>query len=71
MLVPPGFTGEASLALGAEEGRSAARKAGPREDSLPSLPSILSELKGRNPSFPDVSYGVLIHKVIVGSPAHQ
>ncbi|XP_039189876.1 LOW QUALITY PROTEIN: serine protease HTRA2, mitochondrial [Crotalus tigris] len=34
-------------------------------------PSILSELKGRNPSFPDVSYGVLIHKVIVGSPAHQ
>uniref|UniRef100_A0A8C5SQV6 HtrA serine peptidase 2 n=1 Tax=Laticauda laticaudata TaxID=8630 RepID=A0A8C5SQV6_LATLA len=34
-------------------------------------PSILSELKMRNPSFPDVSYGVLIHKVIVGSPAHQ
>ncbi|XP_070612811.1 serine protease HTRA2, mitochondrial [Erythrolamprus reginae] len=34
-------------------------------------PSILSELKGRNPSFPDVSYGVLIHRVIVGSPAHQ
>uniref|UniRef100_A0A8C6Y2J7 Serine protease HTRA2, mitochondrial n=1 Tax=Naja naja TaxID=35670 RepID=A0A8C6Y2J7_NAJNA len=34
-------------------------------------PSILSELKLRNPSFPDISYGVLIHKVIVGSPAHQ
>ncbi|XP_026572989.1 serine protease HTRA2, mitochondrial [Pseudonaja textilis] len=34
-------------------------------------PSILSELKMRSPSFPDVSYGVLIHKVIVGSPAHQ
>ncbi|XP_062992113.1 serine protease HTRA2, mitochondrial [Elgaria multicarinata webbii] len=34
-------------------------------------PSILSELKMRDPSFPDVSYGVLIHKVIIGSPAHQ
>ncbi|KAM6441104.1 serine protease HTRA2, mitochondrial isoform 2-T2 [Liasis olivaceus] len=34
-------------------------------------PSILSELKGRNPTFPDVPHGVLIHKVIVGSPAHQ
>lgn len=34
-------------------------------------PSILSELKVRDPGFPDVSYGVLIHKVIIGSPAHQ
>ncbi|XP_071609117.1 serine protease HTRA2, mitochondrial isoform X1 [Heliangelus exortis] len=34
-------------------------------------PSILAELKLRDPSFPDVSYGVLIHKVIIGSPAHQ
>ncbi|XP_053109004.1 serine protease HTRA2, mitochondrial [Hemicordylus capensis] len=34
-------------------------------------PSILSELKGRDPAFPDVSHGVLIHKVIIGSPAHQ
>ncbi|KAH0615671.1 hypothetical protein JD844_025970 [Phrynosoma platyrhinos] len=34
-------------------------------------PSILSELKMRDLSFPDVSYGVLIHKVIIGSPAHQ
>ncbi|XP_053258300.1 serine protease HTRA2, mitochondrial [Podarcis raffonei] len=34
-------------------------------------PSILSELKIRDPAFPDVSYGVLIHKVIIGSPAHQ
>ncbi|XP_053553206.1 serine protease HTRA2, mitochondrial [Bombina bombina] len=32
---------------------------------------ILAELKFRDPSFPDVSYGVLIHKVIIGSPAHQ
>ena len=36
-----------------------------------SLCSILAELKLRDPSFPDVSYGVLIHKVIIGSPAHQ
>nr|XP_033811199.1 serine protease HTRA2, mitochondrial [Geotrypetes seraphini] len=34
-------------------------------------PSILVELKLRDPSFPDVSHGVLIHKVIIGSPAHQ
>uniref|UniRef100_A0A8C6ZWV5 HtrA serine peptidase 2 n=1 Tax=Nothoprocta perdicaria TaxID=30464 RepID=A0A8C6ZWV5_NOTPE len=34
-------------------------------------PSILAELKLRDPGFPDVSHGVLIHKVIVGSPAHQ
>ncbi|KAJ7422881.1 Serine protease HTRA2, mitochondrial [Pitangus sulphuratus] len=34
-------------------------------------PSILAELKLRDPGFPDVSYGVLIHKVIIGSPAHQ
>ncbi|XP_010566758.1 PREDICTED: serine protease HTRA2, mitochondrial isoform X2 [Haliaeetus leucocephalus] len=34
-------------------------------------PSILAELKLRDPSFPDVSHGVLIHKVIIGSPAHQ
>lgn len=39
---------------------------------LPLAPrSILSELKLRDPDFPDVPYGVLIHKVIVGSPAHQ
>lgn len=34
-------------------------------------PSILEELKLRNPNFPDVAYGVLIHRVIVGSPAYQ
>ncbi|XP_072858365.2 serine protease HTRA2, mitochondrial isoform X3 [Pogona vitticeps] len=34
-------------------------------------PSILSELKIRDPAFPDVTHGVLIHKVIIGSPAHQ
>ncbi|XP_043919910.1 serine protease HTRA2, mitochondrial [Protopterus annectens] len=34
-------------------------------------PSILEELKLRNPNFPDISYGVLIHRVIVGSPAYQ
>ncbi|XP_067414952.1 serine protease HTRA2, mitochondrial [Emydura macquarii macquarii] len=34
-------------------------------------PSILAELKLRDPSFPDVLSGVLIHKVIIGSPAHQ
>ncbi|XP_041344054.1 serine protease HTRA2, mitochondrial [Pyrgilauda ruficollis] len=34
-------------------------------------PSILAELKLRDPTFPDISYGVLIHKVIIGSPAHQ
>ncbi|XP_009960209.1 PREDICTED: serine protease HTRA2, mitochondrial-like [Leptosomus discolor] len=39
--------------------------------SVPAQSCILAELKLRDPSFPDVSYGVLIHKVIIGSPAHQ
>ncbi|XP_017364244.1 serine protease HTRA2, mitochondrial isoform X1 [Cebus imitator] len=34
-------------------------------------PSILAELQLRDPRFPDVRYGVLIHKVILGSPAHR
>ncbi|XP_060691127.1 serine protease HTRA2, mitochondrial-like [Hemiscyllium ocellatum] len=33
-------------------------------------PQILRELKLRDPRFPNVSYGVLIHKVITGSPAY-
>uniref|UniRef100_A0A8C6ZVI3 HtrA serine peptidase 2 n=1 Tax=Nothoprocta perdicaria TaxID=30464 RepID=A0A8C6ZVI3_NOTPE len=40
-----------------------------KSEQGPSL--ILAELKLRDPGFPDVSHGVLIHKVIVGSPAHQ
>lgn len=48
-----------------------------RPARLPALPdgdcpcSILAELKLRDPSFPDVAHGVLIHRVIIGSPAHQ
>ncbi|XP_072263107.1 serine protease HTRA2, mitochondrial [Pyxicephalus adspersus] len=34
-------------------------------------PRILADMKFRDPSFPDVSHGILIHKVIIGSPAHQ
>ncbi|KAM9330216.1 serine protease HTRA2, mitochondrial [Gastrophryne carolinensis] len=34
-------------------------------------PSILTDMKFRDPSFPDVSHGILIHRVIIGSPAHQ
>lgn len=34
-------------------------------------PSILGELKIRDPAFPDVTHGVLIHRVIIGSPAQQ
>ncbi|XP_014318167.1 serine protease HTRA2, mitochondrial isoform X2 [Myotis lucifugus] len=34
-------------------------------------PSILAELQLREPSFPDVQHGVLIHKVILDSPAHR
>ncbi|XP_059506671.1 serine protease HTRA2, mitochondrial-like isoform X1 [Stegostoma tigrinum] len=33
-------------------------------------PQILRELKLRDPRFPNVSHGVLIHKVITGSPAY-
>ncbi|KAM3871253.1 serine protease HTRA2, mitochondrial-like [Diretmus argenteus] len=35
------------------------------------IPSIIAELKLRDPSFPDVTHGVLIHRVIVGSPANR
>lgn len=34
-------------------------------------PSIIAELKLRDPSFPDVSHGILIHRVIMGSPAYR
>lgn len=34
-------------------------------------PSIISELKMRDHSFPDVTHGILIHRVITGSPAHR
>ncbi|KAF7662638.1 hypothetical protein LDENG_00231160 [Lucifuga dentata] len=34
-------------------------------------PSIIAELKLRDPTFPDVTHGILIHRVITGSPAHK
>ncbi|KAG7461579.1 hypothetical protein MATL_G00192580 [Megalops atlanticus] len=34
-------------------------------------PSIISELKLRDPCFPDVPHGILIHRVISGSPANR
>lgn len=33
--------------------------------------SIIAELKLRDPSFPEVTHGVLIHRVIMGSPANR
>ncbi|XP_063040157.1 serine protease HTRA2, mitochondrial-like [Engraulis encrasicolus] len=34
-------------------------------------PSIIDELKMRDHKFPEVSHGILIHRVITGSPAHR
>lgn len=34
-------------------------------------PSIIAELKMRDPSFPAVKHGILIHRVITGSPASR
>ncbi|KAM5125422.1 serine protease HTRA2, mitochondrial-like, partial [Mantella aurantiaca] len=34
-------------------------------------PRILADMKFRDSGFPDVSHGILIHRVIIGSPAHQ
>ncbi|XP_030627177.1 serine protease HTRA2, mitochondrial-like [Chanos chanos] len=34
-------------------------------------PSIIAELRMRDPSFPEVTHGILIHRVIMGSPAHR
>ncbi|TSW48771.1 Serine protease HTRA2, mitochondrial [Bagarius yarrelli] len=34
-------------------------------------PSIIAELRLRDPSFPDVMHGILIHRVITGSPASR
>ncbi|CDW56064.1 serine protease HTRA2, mitochondrial [Trichuris trichiura] len=33
--------------------------------------SIIAELQSRNPNFLDVTHGVLVHSVILGSPAHR
>lgn len=33
--------------------------------------SIIAQLKLRDPSFPDVTHGILIHRVIMGSPADR
>lgn len=33
--------------------------------------SIIAELKLRDPTFPDVTHGILIHRVILGSPANR
>lgn len=33
--------------------------------------SIIAELKLRDPMFPDVTHGILIHRVITGSPANR
>ncbi|KPP79073.1 serine protease HTRA2, mitochondrial-like, partial [Scleropages formosus] len=32
-------------------------------------PSIIKQLRMRDPTFPDVTHGVLIHRIIIGSPA--
>ncbi|KAK6295226.1 hypothetical protein J4Q44_G00344520 [Coregonus suidteri] len=34
-------------------------------------PSIIAELKLRDSSFPDVTHGIMIHRVIMGSPANR
>lgn len=34
-------------------------------------PSIIAELKLRDPSFPDVTHGILIHRATTGSPANR
>ncbi|KAK6493730.1 serine protease HTRA2 [Huso huso] len=34
-------------------------------------PRIIEELKLRDPGFPDVTHGVLSHRIIMGSPAYQ
>ncbi|XP_033983657.1 serine protease HTRA2, mitochondrial-like isoform X1 [Trematomus bernacchii] len=34
-------------------------------------PSIIADLKLRDPSFPDVTHGILIHRVIMGSPSDR
>lgn len=34
-------------------------------------PSIISELKLRDPAFPDILQGILIHRIIMGSPADR
>ncbi|MED6237877.1 Serine protease htra2, mitochondrial [Ataeniobius toweri] len=34
-------------------------------------PSIIAELQMRDPSFPSVTHGILIHRVITGSPASR
>ncbi|KAL4640227.1 serine protease HTRA2, mitochondrial [Arapaima gigas] len=50
-------------------GESAAKRRYIGVMMLTLTPSIIEQLRMRDPTFPDVTYGVLIHRVITGSPA--
>ncbi|XP_035281788.1 serine protease HTRA2, mitochondrial-like [Anguilla anguilla] len=52
-------------------GESAAKRRYIGVMMLTLTPSIISELKLRDPAFPDILHGILIHRIIMGSPADR
>lgn len=65
------FLGQAAEKKSSWFGQSEAKRRYIGVMMLTLTPSIIAELKLRDPSFPDVTHGILIHRVIAGSPANR
>nr|XP_040054977.1 serine protease HTRA2, mitochondrial-like [Gasterosteus aculeatus aculeatus] len=65
------FLDQAAKKKNSRSGESATKRRYIGVMMLTLTPSIISELKLRDRSFPDVAYGILIHRVILGSPADR
>ncbi|KAM8915159.1 serine protease HTRA2, mitochondrial-like [Spinachia spinachia] len=65
------FLDQAAKKKNSQSGESATKRRYIGVMMLTLTPSIIAELKLRDPSFPDVTYGILIHRVILGSPANR
>ncbi|XP_060939130.1 serine protease HTRA2, mitochondrial-like [Limanda limanda] len=66
-----GFLDKAAKGKSSRSGESDTRRRYIGVMMLTLTPSIITQLKLRDPSFPDVTHGILIHRVIMGSPANR
>ncbi|XP_028293499.1 serine protease HTRA2, mitochondrial-like isoform X2 [Gouania willdenowi] len=65
------FLDQAAQRKSSRSGESASKRQYIGVTMLTLTPSIIADLKLRDPSFPDVTHGILIHRVILGSPANR